>query len=113
MHVSSLQGKHGIAILAYSVAIPVSVARCSSANLKKGGNSLPRFSARRRIPRAAFGLKKYLRGTSVSKMSDNEHTAAALGHSEILSVKNPPAHAIPEFDQPSKDGGKVPSPVAG
>jgi hypothetical protein len=45
-------------------------------------------------------------------MSDNEHTAAALGHSEILRVQHPPTDAIPELDQPLNDGGKVPSFVA-
>jgi hypothetical protein len=69
--------------------------------------------ARRRIPEQALGLKKYLGSTSISKTSDNEHTAAALGHSEILSVKNPPGDAIPEFDQPAKDGGEVGSSVRG
>jgi hypothetical protein len=59
------------------------------------------------MPAAAFGLKKYLGATSVSKTSDNEHTAPVLGHSEVLSVKNAPGHAIPPLDQPSKDGGKI------
>jgi len=45
-------------------------------------------------------------------MSDNEHTAAALGHSEILRVQHPPTDAIPELDQPFEDGAKVPSFVA-
>jgi len=36
-----------------------------------------------------------------------------LGHSEILSVKNPPGDAIPAFDQPAKDDSEVGSPVAG
>ena len=65
------------------------------------------------MPRHAFGLKKYLGGTSVAKTADKEHTAAPLGQSEILSVKYPPAHAIPEFCQPAKDDGKVPSASAG
>jgi len=46
-------------------------------------------------------------------MSDNEHAAAALCHSEILSVQDPPTDAIPEFDQPLKDDGKIGSFVAG
>src|SRR5690606_2494253 len=36
-------------------------------------------------------------------MSDNEHSAASLGHSEPLSVKYPPDHAIPEVHQASDD----------
>jgi len=88
-------------------------ATARSAASKRSGNALPRFSARRRIPEHAFGLKKYFGGASVSKTADNEHTAAALGHSEILSVKNPPGDAIPEFDQPAKDGGEVGSSVRG
>jgi hypothetical protein len=41
-------------------------------------------------------------------MSDNEHTAASLGHSEILSVKNPVGAPIPELPQPSEEGAKSP-----
>jgi len=77
------------------------------------GNLLPRFSARRRIPAQAFALIKYFCGTSVSKTCDNKHTAAALGHSEILSVKHPPDHAIPAFCQKSDDGFEIPAVVAG
>lgn len=66
------------------------------------------------MPTAALGLKKYLGGTGrVSKTSDNEHTAAALGHSEVLSVKHPPDHAVPEFDQPPNDDGEVAASVVG
>jgi hypothetical protein len=55
-------------------------------------------------------LKKNRCGTSpVSKVSDNEHTAAALGHSEVLSVKNSVGEPIPEFDQAPENGTKVPS----
>jgi hypothetical protein len=84
-----------------------------SAWCKRAGNGRPRSSARRRIPRHAFGLKKYFRGTSVSKTSDNEHAAPALGDSEILSVKNPPGDAIPAFDQLAKDDSEVGSSIAG
>jgi hypothetical protein len=45
-------------------------------------------------------------------MSDNEHTAASLGHSEVLSVQHSVGEPIPEFDQPPEDGTKVPSSVA-
>src|SRR5690554_3893570 len=36
-------------------------------------------------------------------MSDNEHTAASLGHSEPSSVKYPPDHAIPEVHEAPDD----------
>jgi hypothetical protein len=71
------------------------------------------------MPAQAFALKKYRCGTApVSKMSDNEHTASALGdgalqavHSDVLSVKHSVGEAIPEFDQPPEYGTKIPSAV--
>ncbi len=76
------------------------------------GNSLPRFSALRRIPLAAFGLKKNLCGTRLSKTSDNEHTTAALGDSEKLAVEHTPANPIPAFDhENAEDFRKVSSSV--
>lgn len=66
------------------------------------------------MPRHAVALKKYRCGTSpVSKTSDNEHTAASLGHSEELSVQNPVGEPIPELAQHPEEGSKVPSFVAG
>ena len=44
-------------------------------------------------------------------MSDNEHTAAALGHSEELSVKHSVGEPIPEFDHAPENGSKIPSDV--
>jgi hypothetical protein len=86
------------------------LATVESANRKAVGNSLPRFSARRRMPLQARLLKKYRRGRSpVSKMSDNEDATPSLGNSEVLSVKNSVGPPIPEFDQPSEYGTKVPS----
>ena len=71
------------------------------------------MSARRRIPVAAFGLKKNLSGTSsVSMQSNNEDAAALLGDSEVLAVKHTPRHAIPEFIQRLEDDGEVPSSMA-
>jgi hypothetical protein len=73
-------------------------AHASSTLRKRSGNVFPRRSARRRIPAHAFGLKKYRSGSgSGSKMSDNETTLAALGHSEELSVQHSPREAIPEL----------------
>lgn len=64
---------------------------CLNARLSIAGNRFPRFSARRRIPAQAVELKKYRCGIEpVSSTCDNEHTAATLGHSEILGVENPP-----------------------
>lgn len=65
------------------------------ASSKAPGSTLPRFSARRRMPEQAFALKKYRCGTSpVSKMSDNEDTAAALWYSGKLSVKHTPGDRV-------------------
>jgi hypothetical protein len=62
------------------------------------------------MPRQAVALKKYRCGTLPdSKMSDNEHTAASLGQSEVLSVQDSVGPPIPELCQPSEEGAKVPS----
>ena len=85
--------------------------RCK-AFFRLAGNSRPRLSARRRIPAHAFGLKEYFAGTpDVSTTSDNEHAAASLWNSEVLSVKHAPGDAIPEFPQRPDDGAHVPPPV--
>jgi hypothetical protein len=84
----------------------------SNAVCSEGGNDLPRFSARRRIPAHAFWLKKNLGGTSSSKMSDNEHSTASLGDSEEASVQHSVGVPIPEFAQRPEDGTQVPSSVA-
>jgi hypothetical protein len=55
------------------------------------------------MPRQAVALKKNRCGSSpISKVSDNEHSAAALCHSKVLSVKNSVGEPIPEFSHPSK-----------
>ena len=59
------------------------------------GKGFPLVSARRRIPRHAFALKKYFRATQGSKTSDKKHTLASLGHTEELRVQNSPRQAIP------------------
>src|SRR4051812_31078015 len=54
-------------------------ATADNARCNVGGKSFPRLSARRRIPRQAFALKKYCGGTSpVSRISDNEDTPSSL-----------------------------------
>src|SRR5262245_1411379 len=66
------------------------------------------------MPRQALAFKKYCSGTSpVSKISDNEHAAAALWNSEVLSVKNSVGEPIPEFCQPSEYGSKRSSGIDG
>jgi hypothetical protein len=94
------------------LGLGVVAATRSNAMRSKGGNTLARFSARRKIPAQAFALKKYRRGSlPASKMSDNEDAAAALGHSEELSVQNSVRDPIPEFDQRPEHGSKCPSRV--
>lgn len=78
------------------------------------GNRRPRFSARRRIPCAAFWLKKYFAGTGdVSKTSRNEDATATLGDSEVLRIQHSPSDAIPEVNQRPEDGTHIPSSVGG
>jgi len=87
-------------------------ATASRADFNASGSSLPRFSARRRIPRQAVPLSQYRCGNSpVSKISDNEDTPPSLGYSEKLSVKNPVGDPIPELDQDPEEGSKRPSSV--
>ena len=82
----------------------------ASAASNASGNFFPRFSARRRIPAHAFALKKNRCGTTpVSKVSDNEHTTASLGHSEVLSVQHSVCEPVPELPQRPEDGTKIPS----
>tara|TARA_R110002020_G_scaffold266483_34_gene481506 strand:+ start:851 stop:1474 length:624 start_codon:yes stop_codon:yes gene_type:complete len=84
-----------------------------------GGSVLPRFSARRRIPRQARALKKYRCGTPpVSKISDNDDTPPSLRdspskpvHSHELSVKHSVCEPKPEFRHPPEKGSKRPSSV--
>jgi hypothetical protein len=101
-----------------SVTVKIgSEATASSAAARDGGSDFPRFSARRRIPRQAFAVKKYRCGTSpVSKISDNEHTPPSLGDSSRvvacsheLSVKHSVGEPIPELAQAPEEGTKVPS----
>jgi hypothetical protein len=97
----------------YAVASPPSALESrDSASARCPGRSRPRFSARRRIPAAALGLKKYFdRCDPVSKTSGKEDAAAALGDSEVLSVQNSPRHAIPELIQVCDDPSEVSSVV--
>ena len=78
------------------LALVIICAACSNAVCSKGGNDLPRFAARRRIPAQAARLKKNRGGIAPpSRTCDNEHATAALGESEMLSVENPPSEPCP------------------
>jgi hypothetical protein len=64
------------------------------------------------IPDAAFGLKKYLCGTSpVSMTSNNIDSLARLGDSEVATIKNSPSDAIPEVGQRANNDSEVSSAV--
>ena len=87
-------------------------ASASSAPASGRGSARPRLAALRRMPAAAFGLKKYLdRCGPVSKTSGKEDTAASLGHSEPLRVQNSPRQAVPQLIQVPDDSGEVPAAV--
>lgn len=93
-------------------------ATARSAVISAGGNSRPRFSARRRMPAAARADSEYRAGafgssTSARAVSDDEHTPSALGHSEESAVENPPGHAVPDVGQRSKQLAEVPTAVRG
>ena len=68
---------------------PVCIRKAAS---NKGGNDLPRHSARRRIPRHAVWDSEYRDGAVACKICHKEHSTASLGHSEVLSVPNDPSH---------------------
>jgi hypothetical protein len=78
-------------------------------DLNTDGSRLWTLLARRSIPRAAFAVKEYLLGTIVSTMSNNKHSSASLGNSEVLSLKNPVGESILAFSQRPEDGTKSPS----
>ena len=88
-------GDDGILSSGFSGSLDAA-ATCCKARSNIGGKSLPRLSARRRIPAQALALKKYRCGIGpVSKIDDNEHTLASLGQAEILSVEKPPCRPCP------------------
>lgn len=88
-------------------------ASISNDDLKLAGRFLPIRSVRRRIPVAAFGLKKYFSGTScVSMHGNNEDSTALLGDSEVFAVKHTPCDTIPEPVQRLEYDGEVSSSVA-
>ena len=68
--------------------------------LKGRKSGLPILSARRSIPTAAFGLKKYFDGTSSVSMTPNkEDSLAGLWDAEVAAVKHTPSKTVPELGQ--------------
>jgi hypothetical protein len=67
------------------------------------------------MPAQAFLERKYFGATLGSSIAASEHAedpSAALGHSEVLSVKQSPRSRIPDPVQLNEDGEEV-SPVVG
>ena len=69
----------------------------------------PRFAARRKIPAAALGLKKYFFDTSLCRTADKEHSLPSLGEVEITRVQHAVADHIPALPKSFKDRGHIPS----
>jgi hypothetical protein len=70
------------------------------------------------MPVAARADSEYLAGafgssTSANVTGEDEHSASALGHSEVAAVENPPCHAVPDVGQRSKQLSEVPTAVRG
>jgi hypothetical protein len=86
-------------------------ARAVRASAKACGDSRPRFSARRKIPAAALGLKKNRSGTVSSSTSANDEDASPpLGHSEVSAVQHSPGEVVkPEVAQRREYDGEVSS----
>ncbi len=83
-------------------------AAASKAARNCGGSSRPRFSALRRIPAHAVGLKQYRRRWSpVSRMEDSEHSIASLRDAEVASVKRADASEIADFSKRENEGAEV------
>ncbi len=86
--------------------------RISNDCLKEAGRFLPIRSTRRRIPTAAFWLKKYFCETSpVSMHGNNVDPATLLWDSVIFAVKHTPRDIIPAFVQRRENDSEVPSSV--
>ena len=70
------------------------------------------------IPAAARADSENRGGAVGVRMSsttegENEHPSSALGHSEVLSVKNPVGPPVPEFPQATEERPKVAAGIAG
>jgi len=89
----------------------VADARSVRAVAKAGGNARPRLSARRKIPAAAFRLKKNRLGAlSSSTSAKDENAPPALGHSEVSAVQHSPGEVVkPEVAQRTENDGEISS----
>jgi hypothetical protein len=99
-------------------AAVVAEASVESADMSAGGNSRPRFAARRRMPVAARADRKNLGGTvsdriEASVEGDDEHSPSTLRHSEVASVENPVGPPVPEFAQATDERPKVAAGMTG
>ena len=66
----------------------------SSASFYIGGSSLPRRSARRRIPSQARLLKKHFAGASGCKIDDKVDAISSLGHAPVFRALNAPCEGV-------------------
>lgn len=93
------------------------LAEARKAAASSGGNSRPRFAARRRTPAHALGLRENRSGNgSVSRISgkEQEDPAPSLGHSEPAGIENAPSSvAIPAFGQGPEKGSEPKSVACG
>ena len=96
--------RHGIAALI--VQNFYDRACCSSAAFSKGGNSLPRRSARLKIPAQAFGDKEYFSGAFSSKICDKKQAPPPLGSPKVLGIVYDPSEINAS---PSRHSGVGPS----
>jgi hypothetical protein len=88
-------------------------AKISNDCLKERGRFRLILSTLRRIPTAAFWLKKYFCGTSdVSMHGNNVDSTALLGDSEVFTVKHAPCDTVPELVQRLEYDCEVTSSVA-
>jgi len=88
-----------------------------------GGSILPRFVARRRMPRAAradsenrggaLGCKTSVKVVGTAAQTDDEDPSSALGHSEVASVENPKRPPVPEVPQATEERRHVPPSMTG
>lgn len=66
----------------------------SSASFYIGGSSLPRRSARRRIPSHARLLKKHFAGALGCKIDDKVDAISSLGHAPVFRSLNTPCEGV-------------------
>jgi len=84
-------------------------ASASSAVRNASGKTLPRLTARRKIPAAAFRLKKNRGATSaITTSAKDEDSPSPLGHSEVTAIQHSPGDIRkPEFVQRREKDGEI------